>query len=1697
MKSAFTHFFLIGSLLIASVSLAAQVVITEFMASNGKTLADQDGDQSDWIEIHNGGNTAVNLNGWYLTDSLDLLAKWRFPGVSIAPNAFLVVFASGKNRAVVGSQLHTSFSLNTAGEYLALVEPDGTSVTSEFKPVFPEQATDVSYGTFQGANYYFSKPTPGTANGAGFAAIVANTKFSNARGFYDAPFNLTISSETANAVIRYTTNGTPPSATNGIVYVGPLSISGTTTVRAAAFKAGFLPSNADTQTYIFLNDVIRQSPTGQPPAGWPSSWGSNTRDYGMDPDVVNNPLYSATLTKDLKSIPTFSIVMDLKDLFDSTRGIYANPGQDGRDWERPASLELINPDGSKGFQINSGIRIRGGFSRSTGNPKHAFRFFFRDDYGEPRLKFPLFGDAGTDTFDALDLRTFQNYSWSFQGDSSGSSGVFLRDQFSRDTQLAMGHQGERGKFYHLYINGQYWGLYNTDERPEASFGATYFGGDKEDYDVIKVEAGPYTINATDGNMQAWTRLYNVAKAGFTTDDAYQKVQGNNPDGTHNPGYENLLDVSNLIDYMLVILYGGNLDAPISNFLGNTSPNNWYGLRNRNGPDGFRFFAHDSEHTLLNVNENRTGPYTSGDTSVLKSNPQWIWQKLAANREFRMLAADHIHRHFFNRGTLTPQATRERFLGRKAEIDRAVVGESARWGDAKRAAPYTRNVEWVNSVNSLLNSYFPRRSDIVLSQLKSKGLYPSVAAPAFNQHGGNINKGFSLSMTALAGTIYYTRDGSDPRLAGDAVSAGALAYNSPINLNESVHIKSRALSGGTWSALNEADFIVIQTFTGLLFTEIMYNPPGDPGADADEFEFIELKNVAGSSLDLSGVHFTSGITYTFPNGTTVGPGQFVLLVSNPAQFQKRYPGVRVNGAYTGRLENGGEVVTLVHAVGTPIVSVTYGDQPPWPSAADGGGFSLVPDNANLNLSPNDPANWRSSNRSGGSPGSDDPPRSLGAVWITEVLTHTDPPQLDAIELHNPTVTDVNIGNWFLTDKRSLPNKFRIPPGTIVPPGGYVVLTENDFNRNPGLDGSLTLSSHGEEVYIYSADPSGNLTGYSDGFSFGAAANGVSFGRHTLSTGEVEYPPQVANSLGTANAGPKIGPVVINEIYHQTAPGDVEFIELKNITGNPVKLYDPAYPTNGWRLNGVGFDFPRNIELSANGLLILAGGDPGLFRTKYGIPSDVPILGPFPGTLQDLGELLQLQRPDAPDVDINGVGFIPYIDVDAVRYNDKAPWPANAAGGTASLERLNARAYGNDPANWRSSPGQSSPGFENNGNRAPRVSVGPDLVVQSASFPAGTNLVGIVSDDGVPNLPGTLTIDWSQVSGPSQIFFGSTRQLSTTLGFASVGTYVIRLTANDGELEASDELTITVERVPSQSTLVAPGSVWKYLDNGSNQGTSWRGVAFNDSSWASGKAQLGYGDGDEATTVKFGPDSANKYPTTYFRRSFQVNNAVWITQLRLKLLRDDGAIAYLNGTEVFRSNMPEGNVNYLTWASANVAGADESTFYERMVDPSVLGEGNNVLAIELHQANGTSADVSLDLELMAVSVPLDDGLATWKTRYFNPAELKDSALSDDNADPDKDGHTNLQEFISGTNPRDAQSVLALKIAEQTAVGTKLRFGAVAGKTYTVQYRDSLLAGGAWFKVADVEAVSTSRTMEVTDGRSSNTSFRYYRIVTPKQP
>ncbi len=1006
---------------------------------------------------------------------------------------------------------------------------------------------------------FFSPPTPGAANNTIFDDFVRDTHFSAHRGFLSAPIDLEITTDTPGAEIRYTLDGTRPTATEGLVYMAPLRIDRTTCVRAAAFKAGLIPTNVDTQTYIFLDDVVRQDYQAALDAGFPDMWGGIAPDYGMDSRVIGqtgpdsfNGKYAATIKDDLRTLPTMSIVLPLDDLF-GTNGIYTNSVQRGLGYERAASVELIHPDGTIGFQEDCGLRMQGGYFRShDATLKHSFRLLFKGIYGATKLRYPLFGPGAPDRFDQITLRAGANDSYSWVGPWGRT--LYTRDSFMRRTGLDMGRVESHETFVHLYINGFYWGMYNPVEHLDSSFSATYFGGDKENWDIIK--QGGW---ATSGTADAWNLMLTTCTQGLSGNTAYYRLQGLFTDGTPNPAVPNLLDVQNFIDYMIINLYGGNTDWP---------HNNWRTARDRDHGAGFKFYLWDTEFALglgSDLNTNLVG----ANNGVAAP-----WPALKANADFRMLLADRLQKHFFNGGVLAVDSSRPawdpshpernrpaaRFKEVCDAVQSAMVAESARWGDMHRTGPLTRDEHWAPERDNLLRNYFPQRSGVVLQQFRSAGLFPNVTAPVFSRFGGSIEPGFVLKMTEGDGAIYYTLDGTDPRLPGGGLAPNAIlyveglpvpiinasapcrvlvpvngtlaltwagadfddsawrqgtmgvgyetawGYESDINtsvldemygkaggvymrtpfqiedaasvtalklnvryddgfvayingrsvvsrnaglfvswnsvsltgrpdneaivpeeirltnvaaflrtgpnvlamhgLNESVdspdmlidatldmttattggivldgtvRVRARRIFKGEWSPLSDAMFHVYRPLDALHVTEVMYHPLDEETIDGDAFEFIELKNTGPETLDLSGVRFTEGITFTFPEGTVLASGRLVVLVANQAAFQTRYPGVEVFGAYDGNLSNGGERIALADDQGNALVAFTYDDASPWPVSADGEGVSLVPIAPAGAVDLNQPAAWGVSAWLGGSPGEDDPRGSDTGGW----------------------------------------------------------------------------------------------------------------------------------------------------------------------------------------------------------------------------------------------------------------------------------------------------------------------------------------------------------------------------------------------------------------------------------------------------------------------------------------------------------------------------------------------------------------------------------------------------------------------------------------------------------------------------------------------------------------------------------------------
>ena len=834
-------------------------------------------------------------------------------------------------------------------------------------------------------------------------------RFSVERGFYRESFTLTVTTAGKSAAIRYTVDGSDPrfsqrakAASSPLtLFVDPEDTTGRDSapgfiVRAASCESDTLFSAVVTHTYLFVEKTGPLSPDGRRPGPqWPDSYSTGQWiDYGLDPDVLEDPRYRDKLTEALLSLPTVSLVTDLKNLFDRKIGIYVNAMQHGEEWERPASVELLVPDGEGGFQIDAGLRIRGGYSRHSSYPKHAFRLFFRQEYGAPKLQYPMFEDEGTAEFDKLDLRTPQNYAWS-NFDVQGVFNIMVRDVYSRDLQRDMGQPYTRSRFYHLYLDGTYWGLFQSQERPEARYAASYLGGSPEDYDVVKVATDiGYLIEATDGTLDSWRAVWDLCQQGFTSQDNYLRLLGLDANGERDPGLVRWVDIDNLIDYMLIVFQTGNFDAPTTKFGQNKNPNNFYAIFNRSNPDGFKFFAHDAEHTLftspyaspgIGLYENRAniGGLTDGYRMMVsgfeKFHPQWLHHLLSQNRDYRVRFADRVYKHFFNGGAMTAEANIKRFMSRVEEIDMAIIAESARWGDAQVPRPRTKHDDWLPQVDSVVDNFFPYRNEIVLDQFKEAGLYPGLEPPLFLQDGRELSAAalqvesgcrLALANPNAAGTVYYTTDGTDPRLTGGSPSSRAMTGDSlTVEINSTSRVKARVLNGDEWSALHEITLSVRDDLSGLKVTEIHYHPLDSESVDGREFEFIELKNTGADILNLTDAVFSNGIGFMFPPGTLVESGQFIVLASNRQQFKNRYLKYPF-GEYEGQLDNNGERIVLLNAAGDTVINLRYNDRSPWPVEPDSLGFSLVSREFNPTGDPDDPANWRASLFAGGSPGHDD-------------------------------------------------------------------------------------------------------------------------------------------------------------------------------------------------------------------------------------------------------------------------------------------------------------------------------------------------------------------------------------------------------------------------------------------------------------------------------------------------------------------------------------------------------------------------------------------------------------------------------------------------------------------------------------------------------------------------------------------------------
>ena len=495
---------------------------------------------------------------------------------------------------------------------------------------------------------------------------------------------------------------------------------------------------------------------------------------------------------------------------------------------------------------------------------------------------------------------------------------------------------------------------------------------------------------------------------------------------------------------------------------------------------------------------------------------------------------------------------------------------------------------------------PGRDDIDLTQ----SLTLSLAASSVLENAGSAATQLTIARsgptTAAVQVTLQSNDTSEATLQLTAtIPAGEASINVPVDAIDDLILdgdQTVLLSAFAAGYLADNEVLLVQdndsngslVQAGLRVSEVHYNP-SDPTAaeigagftDADDFEFLELTNISGSTLDLTGVAFTDGISFTF-GPYNLPAGGYAVLVEDQAAFQARYgTSIPIAGVWSGGLSNSGEQLVLVDGSAAPVQDFTYADGGDFPGRPDGKGSSLEIEDPSADY--NDGANWRPSSEYDGSPGAAGAGPD-GRILVNEVLAHTDLPAKDAIELFNTTGIAIDVGGWYLSDSSDNYKKYRIPDGTTITPGGYLSFDEDNFNVGANAFG--LSGAHGDDVWLLEANEGDKLLRFVEHVEFGGTFNGVSLGRWSNGSGELF--PMTSVTMGAENSGPRVFDVVISEVHYNSAEAggldDLEFVEIFNQTGTAIDLTD-------WRIRkGIDFDFDPGTMLPAYGALPILSFDP---------------------------------------------------------------------------------------------------------------------------------------------------------------------------------------------------------------------------------------------------------------------------------------------------------------------------------------------------------------------------------------------------------------------------------------------------------------------------------------------------------------------------
>ncbi len=867
--------------LICSSFVSAQgIFINEFQASNESTVSDSFGEFDDWIELYNYSDSAVILSGLFLSDDYDEPDKWQLPdSLTIAAGSFKIFWADDQPQQ---GNTHLGFRISDNKEQIILSGGDSLSIIDHIE--YGQQYVDISFGRHPDPDSahiwkYFSAATPGQVNSMQFFEDKNSTPFINmASGYYNQSFSVEITADDVNSVVLYTTDSEIPDH-NSTVYNGPIQINSTTVLRAIVQKDGFLNSDVQTRTYIFEEPPV--APSVFLVTAYDNMWGAG--------------------------------------------GIYAFRYNEQ---EKPVHFEYYDQNKAERYQSDGGIKIHS----PDGKQQQSFRLYARTEYGNKYFRHKFFDQKDIAKFKRLVLR------------NAGNDGIqvnkrsHLRDMLSQQLFFERNNQNAISAFktVNVFLNGEFWGLYNLRERQDEYYIAENYPYEG-DLDLLERSFGYISNrNAITGDWQAY-------------DEMKIFMRDNDISLSQNYTYvKQLMDVDNFAEYWIFEIFAGNFDWLLNNI------RFW---KARNNESKWRWMMWDMDHGFglpfstygySDWNTLDWSTSTDGERTNNGNNNIPI-RKLLENENFKLkfinLFADLLNTTF-------KPANIHRVID---ELANKIETDAARSFEKYESNSYQN---WHEAVQSI-KDYADERPHYVKEHIIAKfGLESTftLTLNTNNETAGSIKVNtIAISENNWQGEYFKGIPVLITHNSARGYNFNHWIINSEIITDDTLYISDSA---------TVAVYFEIDTIPGVIVSEINYHSSDE----LDAGDWVEIYNPKLFSLDISGWIIKDSEddhSFTFPANTVIDSDSFLVIADELSKFSIHYPGVRnVLGGLGFGLNNSNDQVRIYTENNILVDLVEYFDEDPWPAEADGNGYTLALTDLDLNNLVAE--NWRSSYEIGGTP-----------------------------------------------------------------------------------------------------------------------------------------------------------------------------------------------------------------------------------------------------------------------------------------------------------------------------------------------------------------------------------------------------------------------------------------------------------------------------------------------------------------------------------------------------------------------------------------------------------------------------------------------------------------------------------------------------------------------------------------------------------